>query len=426
MKYGDRRLNSTLVLLGLLLSWMALPSAAVRRESGILRLSPLPELPSEQAVPAARPAAESDVVLRPATSTAPVRMPAMAFVALSTPAKTPVKSSTKVSTKAATQSQGVSVAEATPQPALDAMSQPDSFGPYVAPSPQLIQPLKSPQPQQVEESKAAYVKSHVKQGVKRGLAPVKWTAEKIARQDFDSLYSPLTAVAIFPVMHHYREKAFGDLPLAFASEFANQMEAKAPGTKVLNPNATIEELRIRGMDGLYDRMVDSYVQTGRPDPGMLGRILRALSEDGTPIERVIFVDATVDFTTPAAPGSMLDKFKGWMTDGVPKELQYRVRSRVQAFDSLTPNLARVWDFHWNKSVPDTGIMNVTTSVYDDSDSAMVFGRASQVMSREILFLAPKNVYMHAVPKPTEEELAAQAAAAASSVQADVLGQSAKP
>ena len=196
-------------------------------------------------------------------------------------------------------------------------------------------------------------------------------------------YSPVSAIAIFPVIKTGSERAFSDLPVLFARELANDLEHKAPQTKVLNPVYTVDELRLRGLGHVYDKIMKYYVTSGRPEPAAMDYMLKQLSTEDRPITRVIFVEADLDFSRPAKATTPWDISKQFLTDAQPKRMKYFVRSRLQVFDTENPTMPMAWGWSWDRSIPVDRSGNVTPSVFQDSDSQMAFSRLSREMNREI-------------------------------------------
>lgn len=206
-------------------------------------------------------------------------------------------------------------------------------------------------------------------------------------------YTPLPAIVIFPVMKHGNEKAFGDLPLIFAREFAQRMEQKTPETKVYHPIYSVDELRLRGLGHVYDQIMDYYKKAGRPEPTATDYLLKQLADDGRAISRIIFVEADLDMGRPNAMTGVAERINSWLTDATPKHIKYFVRSRLQVFDAENPSFPMVWGNSWTRSLKGDQFYNVTPSVFADSDSQQAFARLSRQMSREVMFVAPKEAYM---------------------------------
>lgn len=206
-------------------------------------------------------------------------------------------------------------------------------------------------------------------------------------------YSPLPGIAIFPVVKHGNDVAFGDLPLIFAREYAQRMELKVPETKVYHPIYTVDELRMQGLGHVYDQIMSYYRKAGRPEPMALDYLLKQLSTDGHPISRVIFVEADLDMSHPDSPTSVMERVKGLMTDDTPKQMRYFVHSRLQIFDAEKPDFPMVWGGSWTRSIKTNQFSNVTPSVFADSDSQQAFASVSREMSREIVYITPKAAYM---------------------------------
>lgn len=207
-------------------------------------------------------------------------------------------------------------------------------------------------------------------------------------------YSPLQGIVIFPVIKHGHEKAFGDLPLMFAREYAQRLELQIPETRVYHPVYTVDELKMRGLGHVYDQIMSYYVKAGRPEPMAMDYLLKQLSDNNKPISRVIFVEADLDMTHPEQSTSAGEWLKQILTDGTPKQMRYFVRSRLQVFDAETPEFKMVWGGSWSRSIKANRFLNVTPSVFGDSDSHQAFAGVSRQMSREILFVTPKAAYMH--------------------------------
>jgi hypothetical protein len=229
--------------------------------------------------------------------------------------------------------------------------------------------------------------------VKQNLNALGFSVRKHERGIKPVSYSPLPAVVVFPVVKHRHERAFGDLPLLFAREYAQRIELKAPETKVYHPVYSVDELRIKGFGHVYDQVMSYYIKAGRPEPTALDYLLKQLTEGGQPVARVIFVEADLDMGQPDAAFGLLERVNGLATDGTPKHMRYLVRSRLQVFDAESPEFPMVWAGSRSRSVKVNRFMNVTPSVYADSDSQQAFARVSRDMSRELLLLTPREVYM---------------------------------
>lgn len=207
-------------------------------------------------------------------------------------------------------------------------------------------------------------------------------------------YTPLPGIVVFPVIKHGNEKAFGDLPLIFAREYAQRLELKVPETRIYHPVYTVDEIRMQGLGHVYDQIMKYYVKAGRPEPLAMDYLLKQLSNNSKAISRVVFVEADLDTTHPTQSTSVGDWVKQWTTDGLPKQMRYFVRSRMQIFDAESPEFPMVWGGSWVRSIKTDRFLNVTPSIYSDSDSQQAFAGLSRQMSREIILLTPKTAYMH--------------------------------
>ena len=64
-------------------------------------------------------------------------------------------------------------------------------------------------------------------------------------------YEPLSGIAIFPVIRHGDEKAFGDIPLLFAREYSNKIASVvSPETHIYNPIYTVESIKQKGIGAI--------------------------------------------------------------------------------------------------------------------------------------------------------------------------------
>lgn len=210
------------------------------------------------------------------------------------------------------------------------------------------------------------------------------------------IYKPLEAMVVFPVLRHGADKAFGDVAILFATEFAQQLESKFPQTRIHNPIYSAEELRLRGLGRIYNQMIDYYIKAGRPEPRALNFLLSELAQDGLAIERAIFVEADVDLHHQTRSWRPKDLFMKWHSGALPDEQRYYVMTRIQIYDTSSPHQPKVWSYSWNQPVKTTGLYNVTASVFQDSDSITLFSRASRMMNRALLLASPKRVYMEGV------------------------------
>lgn len=209
-------------------------------------------------------------------------------------------------------------------------------------------------------------------------------------------YSPVPSVVVFPVLKHHGEKAFGDLPMLFASEFSLLLEGKMPESVVMNPVYTVDSIKMQGLGHIYNKVMDYYVKAGRPEPKAMDYLLRQIESQDKPITRVIFVEADLDLTDPTRPKGLWgirDRFRSLLDDTNPSNLKYHVRSRIHVFNAEEPAMPKMWTFNWKRPVKLRDFENVTASVYQDSDNIRVLGQESRVLGRSMLMTLPKHVYM---------------------------------
>ncbi len=211
-----------------------------------------------------------------------------------------------------------------------------------------------------------------------------------------TVYKPLQAIVVFPVLRHGNDKAFGDVAILFATEFAQQLESKFPDTRIHNPVYSAEQLRIRGLGRIYNQMIDYYIKAGRPEPRALNFLLSELADDGLAIDRAIFVEADVDLHHQQRSFRPTDLFRKYHSGALPDEQRYYVMTRIVVYDTSSPHQPKIWAYSWSQPVKTTGLYNVTASVFQDSDSIVRFSRASRMMNRALLLASPRKVYMEGV------------------------------
>lgn len=209
--------------------------------------------------------------------------------------------------------------------------------------------------------------------------------KKPARKNIKPVsFSPVPAIAIFPVIKTGNERAFSDLPVLFAREVAQGFENYASKSKIYHPVYTVEELRLRGLGHIYDKVMKYYLQAGRPEPAAMDYMLKQLSSPDRPITRVVFVEADLDMNHQADPAGLWDRVNALVNDASPAYTKYHVRSRLQVFNTEVEEMPRTWSWSWDKAIKTDKFYNVTPSVFADSDSQQAFAKVSRQMTREIM------------------------------------------
>lgn len=209
-------------------------------------------------------------------------------------------------------------------------------------------------------------------------------------------YTPIPAIAVFPVMRHGSERTFADIPVLFAREFALRLEDKAAGSRIINPVYGVERMRLKNVGYIYDQVMNYYLRAGRPEPLALDYLLRQIEDPDRPISRVVFVEAALDTNNPKEPKGLWgikDWAKRFLLEAEPMGMRYRVNGRVQVFDTEDPDIPKLWSFNWRRTVDTEDFYNVTPSVFDDLDSQRLLAGKARQMSRELLFIMPRDVYL---------------------------------
>lgn len=216
---------------------------------------------------------------------------------------------------------------------------------------------------------------------------------------------PVGAIAIFPVVRNQNRKAFSDLPIIFSDEFSNILAKRLKTTKIHNPVYTIEEFKVRGLESVYNKVMDFYAKAHRPEPKALRYLLQELSDgDGKKIERVAFVEVDLDVNHTTQPVRIIDRIKALTSDDMPRETTYRIMSRIQMFDTAREDTPMVWASTMNRALSGDTFYDVTPSVFQDSDSIQTFARTSRWMVREILLLMPRRAYIQQQPKSVDTQV----------------------
>lgn len=202
------------------------------------------------------------------------------------------------------------------------------------------------------------------------------------------------AIMVLPVMvrGNSKEKAFMDLPVLVSTAVANQLTAKirAQGLnyKVLNPLYTYDELKEKGLDGLYQKLADDFSQAGQPNEQDLQFLADKLATPTQPVVTVVFVQAEFDMNKPEYPNTW-QKPMAYLYDRGPKTPNYQVKSTAYAY-SLEPGTPLLWHSAAQNNVKLTDFGNFTRSVFDDNDSAMTFKATSVQMAQKLVSAMPKE------------------------------------
>ncbi|MGE0201119.1 MAG: hypothetical protein AB7P76_09135 [Candidatus Melainabacteria bacterium] len=272
-------------------------------------------------------------------------------------------------------------------PATAPMSTPMSTPMSVTPP--VSAPTPAPETAATPEPVAAPLPANARQTLKDRLV------NKVTKGKITTYYTPLPAIAIFPVLKPGGQRAFSDIPVMFSREYALKMERMAKGTRVMNPVYTVDELRLRGIGHVYDQVMKYYNEAGRPEPTAMGYLLEQIAPPDHPIARVIFVEADVDFSEPMAFrgfSSLKGMARNLIDNSHPPHPTMAVRSRIQVFDTEDPQMPMIWSLSWMKPVKTESLNNVTSSVYLDSDSQRIFSSVSRQMSLEMSLVTPPSAY----------------------------------
>lgn len=201
--------------------------------------------------------------------------------------------------------------------------------------------------------------------------------------------------AVFPVMvHSAKDKAFSDLPVLLSSAVANKLSErlqKEPYTLgVINPVYAYDDLREKGLDGLYQKIVRDYLEAGQPNEHDLIYLSDQLNAKGRRVDWIVFVQAELDMNHMGKPSGLENIFYH-IHDRLPAEPNYFVKGVVQIY-STQAGVPLVWSHESSSKVKMGQFGNFTRSVYDESDSAMSFKTATNGMAQRIVSSIPPSTY----------------------------------
>jgi hypothetical protein len=196
---------------------------------------------------------------------------------------------------------------------------------------------------------------------------------------------------VFPVMvHASHDKAFADLPITLSTAVANQLLEKCQreglGYSVLNPLYAYDELKEKGLDGLYDKMVRDYMQAGQPNEKDLTYLADQLSSKTRQVTWVVFVQADFDMNQLSKPAGFQIPLQA-LLDQTPQEPNYFLSGKVQIFGT-TAGIPLVWGKSGSSALKMSAFGNYTKSIYDDSDSALTFKTATDKLAKSMVSTLP--------------------------------------
>lgn len=214
-----------------------------------------------------------------------------------------------------------------------------------------------------------------------------------SKKAYDMPYQPVPAMVVFPVMvHSAQNKAFSDLPVVLSSSVASHMSAEFQKRdldyQVMNPIYTYDELREKGLDGLYKKLIRDYLEAGLPHEGDLQYLAEQLSNKTRHVQWVAFVHADLDMNNLSKPaGFQIPMYS--LVDIKPGDPNYFLSGKVKIF-GVASNTPLLWEKTATSSIKMSAFGNYTKSVYDDSDSSFTFKSIADKLSKSIVSGIPKE------------------------------------
>ncbi len=200
---------------------------------------------------------------------------------------------------------------------------------------------------------------------------------------------------VFPVISKdAQSKAFSDLPILLSTAVANRLEQKSNqerlGYQVINPIYAYDQIKEKGLEPFYEKLVSDYLQAGAPNPSDLTYLADELSTKGHHIDWVVFVEANFDASHITKPVG-LEVPIAFILDSPPNGGSYFLQGKVQVF-STEDNTPLVWKNASTASMKLNQFDNFTPSVFDDSDSIMHFKTATNQMAVKMFSDLPPNAF----------------------------------
>lgn len=208
----------------------------------------------------------------------------------------------------------------------------------------------------------------------------------------ETVYEDLPGIWVLPIPNPTAgRKAFADAAWSIGAEVARQLEIAHPNTTIYYPAESIATLKRRQPALLY-RLWEQWNKEGHFHQAAINHALDTLTPNTPPIARVVVVEADTDFNEPEKTRNIIDRFRVWHGDDLPDHIQLQVRSRLTVLDTLNPTTTRVWTGAWQHPIRRNKVLNMTASVYDDTDSHKAFHDAGQIIGKVLRTRAPKAAF----------------------------------
>ena len=215
-------------------------------------------------------------------------------------------------------------------------------------------------------------------------------ALKRLKQSVKPPATPVSSMVVIPLIVDGNQRAFSDSAIILAETFADRLEVSVPGAQIIHPTDLWENIQSQNLSHLYERLVNQMHQSGRPSSSQTKFLLGQLYP-GIAIERVFWIEANLDMGQLHAPANLWERAKQWASDDIPKEGNYFLSGRVQAYDLSNPAMPKLWATTRTKSIKSGRLGPVALSVYERPGTQHEIAKTARIMSRDMQLLMPGKV-----------------------------------
>jgi hypothetical protein len=221
-----------------------------------------------------------------------------------------------------------------------------------------------------------------------------------------TVYEDLPGIWVFPVPNRMLgQKAFADAAYSISAEVAQQLQQSHPDTVVYFPMESIATLKRRNRPLLH-RLWEQWNTEGHfHEDALKAAIDSVQGPNGAEISRVVVVKADTDFNEPQKTRNLIDIVKVWHGDDIPDDMRLFVRTRLSVLNTQGAYSSLAWTGAWQHPIKRSKLMNMTSSVYDDTDSQKSFHDAAQIISNVLRVRAPAEALAKPVTVTTTKVIA---------------------
>ncbi len=221
-------------------------------------------------------------------------------------------------------------------------------------------------------------------------------------------YRPLPGILVLAVPNPtIGKKGFADAAWTLGTDIAKKLAHSHPNTTIYYPAQSIARLE-KQHPYLLQTVWRQWAENNHVSPTALNHLTDAVAGSGGTIARVVMVQADVDFNQPEKSWGIKGLYKKHFGDHIPDDMRATMRSTVSVVDTQAPNHEQVWQGSWQHPIKTKHYGNITASVYSDTDSLKAIDDASGMISRVLLFRAPKAAFTQPVQVTTTQVIAKKA------------------